>query len=899
MKMTKKLVLLIAFLIALVLTVSSALALEVTSEPGVATEGKLYTYDIDVDIDNPDFLKVVPSGWTAKESPKIEADTGVMTWLPHAGEYGDFKFSVLILNKDDNTKTWKTFIVLTEPVLDIVKMEVGKKGETLSSYSEGDETAAFKPGEELTFKLTVKNKYTADSHELTGNSEPTIKDISFSSASIGLNNFPSGNDVEKFLLTKNEEKEIELTYKLPYTTTTGSYPVQFGVDGKDYFVFPANQYSSLRTISLKVEQKNPDVQISETSMVGDNNNDGKLSCTEKTGAIKLNVKLWNTGLDNEDVKVTILNAEIGLDSATITTVNKGASKWVTFSLAEEEADKIVNTKPITIKVEDLYGYQVFDTETHSVDGEDCTLGIDSTTPGSPLVLLQSNDKTTFSAEVNNPGNVQGVTYEWTLDGSPVPGYDDNGVQKYEFTPSQLGQHTVKFAVKENNQVVDDYSWEVTVADRPVDIDQFPGDGTTDLVNEQDPTQVANFTLENSFGKIEFTGDANGNVDLSEILKLTDYISIESNKVSVDSGNLPADTHLENGGTITLKKTFNKPVIQKSENGVNFEECTVGCQLVSNSNGKFIFTVDSFSMYQVVEEESFLTIKKIDFDDIKLDEDFEVTVKVKNDYTEDMDDVEVTVRIMEGSKEIAEESEELDLKDGDEKDFEFTFDLSKEDLDEDEYTIEVKVKGKADDNTHHEIVETKTVKVDREKHQVIIKDAKVSPNLLQCSANRQFTIDVEIENVGESDEDDVEIRVKNSDLKLDLKRSNLDLDDFSGSDNDYSTTFNFLLTEAVKAGKYPLTIQVYSDGDLQDEEEVEIEILDCLTAGSDSDSVNEFGKLNTDLQNKLAEYVKTREQAKVTGSFRESDTYTLLLGVLVVLAFIAALLTVAVLIVKKK
>ena len=446
----------------------------------------------------------------------------------------------------------------------------------------------------------------------------------------------------------------------------------------------------------------------------------------------------------------------------------------------------------------------------------------------------------------------------------------------QFTTSWAdeGQHTVKVVLyDQNDAVVDNQQWTVNVADVPAEFDVSEIYFQNAAKGE---TVQTSFIVKNT-----------GNEDITDVT--AELLNVNSDYNAQVITATPFD--LSGGEQKTVQLQITVPNDEVSD------KHSIGTLKFSGNNDLVTKEADIN-----LETESLLTIDNIDYDDIKLDKDFDVTVNIKNDYTEDMRNVKVKVKLLDGSHTIDDDSkEESRIRDGDDKDFDFTFDLSNENLDQEEYTIQVTVEGTADDSEHTYFESTKeeTVQVDRKNHQVLIRNVDVTPNLLQCSTNRQFSVDVDIANVGESNEDNVDIRVSNDDLKLDLERSDIQLDDYSGSDNDYSTTFNYQLTDAVEGDKYPLTVQVYRNGDLQDEQEVTIDVADCLSTGTDKGSVDLGSGLNADLQNKLNEYVKARQQSTVQGSFRESDAYTVLLGILVVLAFVAVLLTVAVLIVKKR
>ena len=101
----------------------------------------------------------------------------------------------------------------------------------------------------------------------------------------------------------------------------------------------------------------------------------------------------------------------------------------------------------------------------------------------------------------------------------------------------------------------------------------------------------------------------------------------------------------------------------------------------------------------------------------------------------------------------------------------------------------------------------------------------------CSA-QSVNLLVRIENVGKNDEDDVEIRVKNVQLGIDLSKADIELDKFSGNDNEYRTTFNLNFEDAV-SGSHTLTVEVYRDGSIDDTDEVVVQISPCSTSSSTS------------------------------------------------------------------
>jgi len=279
-------------------------------------------------------------------------------------------------------------------------------------------------------------------------------------------------------------------------------------------------------------------------------------------------------------------------------------------------------------------------------------------------------------------------------------------------------------------------------------------------------------------------------------------------------------------------------------------------------------------------------------DLTPEGDNTIEVEVENEYTEDIEDIIVIAKLLDvDGDDLEEESDSFDLDVGDDDTVTLTFDLSEEKLDEDSYVLEITVEGEATDDSEQITILTKTVNVDREKHRIIIKSLDLGSSTLECL--RQTSLRVEVENVGKSNEDEVEIRISNTQLGIDQTKSNIELDKYSGNDVNYESSFSFDL-EDTPAGSYSLTIEVYRGGDLEDSDEVTLEVKDC--SQTKSQTINTLS--NEELAKQLEEQVKQQVQASKaktpittikTVDFRDTQAYMNLLMVLVVLLVLAIIL----------
>ncbi len=364
--------------------------------------------------------------------------------------------------------------------------------------------------------------------------------------------------------------------------------------------------------------------------------------------------------------------------------------------------------------------------------------------------------------------------------------------------------------------------------------------------------------------------------------------------------LPATLAAGAEATVTVQIT-----VQEDEDaGKN----SIGSLKISGTNGFGQQVSKEIPIY--VKPQTFLKIDKVEINGktagkLNLQEN-EIAVKVKNNYKENLEDVIVTVTIIDvDGSDLKEESEEFELSDGKSKELKLTFDLTDEDLTEESYSIEVEVEGtEEDDGTDHGDSTEKDVEVDRDNHKVILKKAELSSGTLKCST--QGTLFVTVKNIGNSNEDEIEITAVNSGLGLDAKKSHLELDKYSGSDNEYKASFPIDARQA-EAEVYPITVTVNRDGKQVDTTEVKLTVEECVTSRTTTQTTSQYtagedltALIQQQLQQRASQQtVPQPAQPQATISFRDSTAYLILLGVVAALLFVAVVLGLAVLVLKRR
>ncbi len=553
---------------------------------------------------------------------------------------------------------------------------------------------------------------------------------------------------------------------------------------------------------------------------------------------------------------------------------------------------------------------------------------------------------------------------------------------------------------------DSHEWEVTVSNVP-EAGGFSHSLPAGISLDQ-LARVDDFRVSNAFGRIEFD-DA---IDLSGVRDLGDAFFIGDGIIAVDTDDFAG---LDAPATITFFTTFTSPrIFTTSDFDSDFSPeaddlCSEadGCRIVSTAAGSFIFEVDGFSTYRVLDERpasvritdilfddvdrggvlsttvtisnegtlealsgltaelvsvparynatlsgavpaslgalgsfaltlditvpadeasgshtignvlvssineegitltatspiilnphSLLSIERIEIDgsasgELLLDQPTDIEVRVRNDYTSDFEDVhvEITIEDVDGD-DLEKDCSDFDLDVGDSDDCKVSFNFHREDnIDKNSYRVTVRVEAEAADGTAHTTEETITVDVKRENHQVIIRQASLGTSVVQCL--RQTNLQVTIENVGENDEDNVEIRVFSAAVDIDQRRTGIRIDEFDQSDNDYRATFALDLGGAPPA-TYTITVEAYRDGRLDDSEDLTLAVQACGTSGTatQTSSVTAGSRLLDALQQRLQPGQTAEDVPTTTLSFREKGSYLVLLGVLTVLALIAVVL----------
>jgi len=212
---------------------------------------------------------------------------------------------------------------------------------------------------------------------------------------------------------------------------------------------------------------------------------------------------------------------------------------------------------------------------------------------------------------------------------------------------------------------------------------------------------------------------------------------------------------------------------------------------------------------------------------------EIKGDIDNIFSDD-DDIEiqdVTIEITiesiddEGDDDLEGDDDVGDIKADDTESFSIEFEIP-EDVEDGDYDVIILVEGEDENGAKHS-VEWKDVKlsVEKDKHNIVISKASISPSRVSCSRN--VDIDVRLKNQGRSDEDEVVLIIESPVLEIDREDASISVEEGTGEDTEYDETYSFTIGDKVNAGTYAITLKAYYDTDtLSDSERVDLIVEKC-------------------------------------------------------------------------
>ncbi len=393
----------------------------------------------------------------------------------------------------------------------------------------------------------------------------------------------------------------------------------------------------------------------------------------------------------------------------------------------------------------------------------------------------------------------------------------------------------------------------------------------EIKGQEDESKTGSFTVKN-------TGSTAISFD-SDITKAITYNSenFTSGTKSVSLSFSGLGTSLEPGEekTVTVTASIPKGMREKTYEG-NITVTSLTAGLVDST--KLVLTVQPELCEEGEVGNLDLSIEDPDAgDEFKPGEEIEIEVKVWNNDDDDMD-VEVYAFLwdVDESEKVADvTSDAINIDDGDSEKIELKLKIpTNDDVDEShDYILYVKAyeEGQEDDHCNEDSVE---VEIERDKHDVIITKFDVTPTLVNPGETVEFVIDVE--NIGTTDEDDITVKVEESELGLSLESDTFDLDEAGDDDADRTVRFSFTIPSNAVAKTYSIFAGVYDeDGDLYDKSDDAEKFISLIVSGGGAVLPTEEVEINVlSVTDKIEPGKSYSIPVKVTNNKNVQDTFTI-------------------------
>lgn len=297
-------------------------------------------------------------------------------------------------------------------------------------------------------------------------------------------------------------------------------------------------------------------------------------------------------------------------------------------------------------------------------------------------------------------------------------------------------------------------------------------------------------------------------------------------------------------------------------------------------------------------------------DVKPGSDVVFIGDLSNLFTDDEDfeirDITVNI-VIEGIDEDEDLEEETDVDDinADEEDtFSVDFQIP-ENVDDGDYDVTLTVDAEDENGAAYNIEWIFTLELEKEKHDIWITKATVSPSKISCSRN--INPNIGLKNQGTNDEDEVVLSIESAGLGIDFEDTAIpELEEGTDDDSEYDKTYSFTISDDVRAGTYPIMVKVYYDTDTQsDSETIDLIVEKCAVEEPKEEEPSEVvivtpPKEKTPTETEEEPEIITEPLTETTeASLLQSNTYLILLAAGIGVAVIVIIIMIIVLFTMRK
>ena len=252
-----------------------------------------------------------------------------------------------------------------------------------------------------------------------------------------------------------------------------------------------------------------------------------------------------------------------------------------------------------------------------------------------------------------------------------------------------------------------------------------------------------------------------------------------------------------------------------------DEIDLGLHYVTITVADGDVNVSDTMKFLITEEcdDGMLLIEDVDLDDKTGDDDqlepgdiLEIDFEVRNKLTtKEIDDVEVEAWIEDSDGDRITDKVEIEINNIGEKDSENAEITLKIDPDASKGTYILFIEAKGEDDGGQDRCDThiEEVKIKKEDHRLLLESVTLIPSMSTCGG--KIEVSTHVYNIGETDEDDIKLKIKSTDLGIETYSEEFELDDR----DDVTKIILVNIPATAKAGNYWIeVIANFNDGDDQ-------------------------------------------------------------------------------------
>jgi hypothetical protein len=414
--------------------------------------------------------------------------------------------------------------------------------------------------------------------------------------------------------------------------------------------------------------------------------------------------------------------------------------------------------------------------------------------------------------------------------------------------------------------------------------------------------------------VKNSGDAEGTLtecSVSNLVKNNDSISLSNCVLPTSSVSVSGTAQVKfdySVGTSIEEGTYAGTVTLTDSNGQTYD---MDLSLVADE-GELI--IKSVHLYIDGDKETVDDGETVNDNDLKPGVDLEFEILVDNLFDSsnefgEIDDIEVfiTIKDIDDGSDYEDDDKMSNLDAGKDDDVKFSYKID-EDTSEDKYKVEIHVEGRDEDDNLLEDYFEFEIDVDRESDDLVITSMKLIPDELGCTETT--TLEVTLKNQGSNKLRNVFLTLESNTMGLNKKISVGTMDDDPDKNSNEVTKTITINKVGKSVGDHIITAKgLFDFTDLADIQQSKLKISNCVVSGSDSDSTDS-GLSSDDEQNNEDTVIKQNENVIVISApspdggltgydpeivpstvqqqdssfsdFRNSDTYFIILAVLMVL-----------------